>query len=233
MLGFDNKVKNDVMQTLGILCKNSDALSQWTENPDKFNSAQFSKDNNYQTGMASKYTNQLEIDNSLRRENSASNVVGALTESIWKKQSHPLSKVSLLNKTYFMILLISRKVTPDNILKVIQYFQNYYPQNYDTNCSIWSFLHSHISESLKKWSSGDTSPAYSAHEFFTSLWCEYDEKILKRFQITKSNQNNQNTKKIVGNKKMYSSGLQSGVNSVLGKLRNDRNPNPLLNGKRK
>lgn len=136
MLGFDNKVKNDVMQTLGILCKNSEALSQWTENPDKFNSAQFSKDNNYQTGMASKYTNQLEIDNSLRRENSASNVVGALTESIWKKQSHPLSKVSLLNKTYFMILLISRKVTPDNILKVIQYFQNYYPQNYDTNCSI-------------------------------------------------------------------------------------------------
>lgn len=84
---------------------------------------------------------------------------------------------------------------------------------------------------MKKWQSSEPS-SYSAQEFLTSLCYEYDEKILKRFQITKSNQSNQNTKK-QAQKTVYSSGFQSGVNSVLGKLRNDRNQNQFLNKKRK
>lgn len=163
---------------------NPAAFADWLTDADKYGQTQWLDDN--AKSHINKFTSKLDTNAAMRRESSVNHMKSELTEHLGKKPGHPLTKVSLLNKTYFMVLLISKKISSENFLKVVQYFQNYYPQTFDPNCSICSFLFSHINDGLKKWAGHDVSSTYIAREFFVSLCSDYDEKIVKRFQITKS-----------------------------------------------
>lgn len=109
---------------------------------------QSTQDETTQNDTSSKYKSQIEVHKGLRRENSSNNITYEFAEGMHKRCTHPLSKISLMNKVYFTILLIS-KIHQDNFLKVLQYFQNYYPQDFDDNCSICNFLMTRICENLK------------------------------------------------------------------------------------
>lgn len=188
MLNFDNKLKIDVLQSLIAISKTPAWFAECLVDAEKCGQMIYAEDVYGNKRGLSKYTSNLEWNNILRRENSVNSIKNDSCENANKKVLHPLSKVSLLNKTYFMILLISTKINPENFLKVIQYFQNYYPQTYDSTCSICLFLINHITDNLKRWSHYETSSTYMAREFFIWLCSDYDEKIVKRFQITKSKQ---------------------------------------------
>ena len=145
----------------------------------------------------------------------------------YETNRHPLLKVNLLNKIYFMVLLISRKIVPKNLIKVIQYFQNYYPQSYDCSCSICSFLYNSITENLKTWMGSDTNANYVSREFFIKLCVEYENRV-KNFQITRITPNNNE-----GNQSAQGSSvpqhkpvLSSGISSALNKSRGEK---PLKN----
>ena len=108
----------------------------------------------------------------------------------YQKVYNPLSKVNLINKAYFVILVIWNKIVPENIIKVTHYFQNYYPQWYEDTCSIWHFLYAKITENLKKWMQNEVSSNYMAREFFVQLWSDYQDKV-RNFQITRISPNGQ------------------------------------------
>lgn len=48
-----------------------------------------------------------------------------------KEEKSPLSKMSVVNKTYFLVLLLERKINGNNLIKVLQTFQYFTPQRYD------------------------------------------------------------------------------------------------------
>lgn len=164
---------------------NPAAFADWLTDADKYGQTQWLDDNT--KSHVNKFTSKLDANAAMRRESSVNHMKNEPADPPGKKAGHPLAKVSLLNKTYFMVLLVSRKIGGENFLKVVQYFQNYYPQTFDASCSICSFLFGHITDGLKKWAGHDVSSTYIAREFFVGLCSDYDEKIVKRFQITKSN----------------------------------------------
>ena len=67
------------------------------------------------------------------------NFVEAVNDKVVLKQNqqyqknNPLLKVNLINKAYFVILVILNRIVPENIIKVTYYFQNYYPQSYENS----------------------------------------------------------------------------------------------------
>jgi len=235
LFNLDSKLKIEVLQLLVALLKNSSLFSQWLKDPTNIGCDQYEENDN-QKGYVGKYTQILHfVDNTLRREqqqwsniqNSTKSQSQNLMSNLKVMNKHPLSKINLVNKVYFMTLLISRKIVPENLAKVIQYFQNYYPQSYDCAWSIWIFLFNNITDNLKRWMGNDSSSTSMAHDFFVRIWSEYEEKIIKRFQITKTtptDQNNtsaENKNKIQMRKSGFSAGLQGGYTSVLSKNRND------------
>ena len=146
---------------------NPAGFSEWLTDADKYGQIQSLEET--AKNHLNKFTSKLDANAAMRRESSVNHMKNEQSEHLGKKANHPLSKVSLLNKTYFMVLLISRKISGENFLKVVQYFQNYYPQTYDPNCSICAFMFSHITDGLKKWSGHDVSSTYIAREFFVGL----------------------------------------------------------------
>lgn len=81
-----------------------------------------------------KYSNKIDVKSLVRREGSSGNLKDEVFSApSSQKLAHPLSKISLSNKTFFLVLLFERKITPENFMKVLQYFQNYYPQTHDSS----------------------------------------------------------------------------------------------------
>ena len=178
MENFDNLLKVDVIQNFLSISKNSSSLDLWMNNCDEYINENFPKEN-------TSFSHKIESKSYVRRENSSGSATEEYFMAVEPSKTHPLSKASLLNKTYFLVLLFEGKITSDNFVKVLQYFQNYYPQSYDANCSIWTFMHTNITESLKNWANPDINSAILAQNFFSKTCAEYELKINKRFQITK------------------------------------------------
>ncbi|CAI2368766.1 unnamed protein product [Moneuplotes crassus] len=61
----------------------------------------------------------------------------------------PLSKMAIANKTYFLMLLIERRITGNNLIKTLETFQYYTPQRYDESCSLCKWIDISISEGSK------------------------------------------------------------------------------------
>lgn len=122
-----------------------------------------------------------------------------------------------------MILLVSKKIVTENLIKVIQYFQNYYPQNYDGSCTICTFLYSNITDNLKKWMGDEVNTSYMAKEFFMQMCTDYEERV-KNFQITRVGHNGQNQSTQNENGKgLQKKGYNVGITSVLNKTsKNDK-----------
>lgn len=216
---FDNLLKVDVIQSFLTISRNPNAFSVWMSNSDEFIKEIFTKEN-------TKNSHKIKSKCYVRRENSSTGTGEDYIIASEFSKVHQLSKASLINKTYFLVLLFERKITPDNFSKVLHYFQNYYPQLYDGNWSICTFLHINITEDLKKWSAPNTNSALLAQDFFSKICGEYEFKIIKRFQITKSNPNQtqawlSSNLQYLPRRTMYTSGIQAGIHTVLGKYRQE------------
>lgn len=131
MTNFDHLIKIDVIQSLLTLARSPEAFNSWIADNDNFNITNYNKEPKSSMG---KYSNKIDMQSLMRRESSSSNMkdeVFGMPSS--QKVVHPLSKISLSNKTFFLVLLFERKITPENFMKVLQYFQNYYPQAHDNS----------------------------------------------------------------------------------------------------
>ncbi|CAI2368421.1 unnamed protein product [Moneuplotes crassus] len=131
----------------------------------------------------------------------------------------PLNKMSIVNKTYFLMLLLERKITGNNLVKVLQTLQYYTPQKYDETCSLCTWIKVSINDSLK-------------------ICHDSEFTFFKKFQIIKNESNNPRNKFVASQKyqprrTFFNPGSQCGFNSVLGRSKNDTTKGSYLRQKKR